>query len=315
MIRTEDLSKFYNGFKAVQGLNLHVRAGEIYGFLGPNGAGKTTTLSMLLGITRPTHGTVWLFDKQLRDDYFAIKRRIGVVSERQFLYDDVSGQEYLEFFAALFRVPAAAKRIDELLDAVHLTPFRDVLARDYSNGMKQKLGLARALLHDPDVLILDEPVSGLDPHGIMQVRSIILEQRKRGKAILISSHVLSEIERTADRVGIIHRGRLLAEDQMDNIRRRLQPEAQMEIEAQGDQAALTGALRELPCVSSAEPRGGLIAVSTPAEGDYRADISQCITGHGGVILAMRQVTLSLEEAFVTITTDNVARLADEGAPA
>ena len=113
MIRTEDLSKFYNGFKAVQGLNLHVRAGEIYGFLGPNGAGKTTTLSMLLGITRPTHGTVWLFDKQLRDDYFAIKRRIGVVSERQFLYDDVSGQEYLEFFAALYRVPEAARLLIE----------------------------------------------------------------------------------------------------------------------------------------------------------------------------------------------------------
>ena len=195
MIRTQDLSKFYNGFKAVQGLNLHVRAGEIYGFLGPNGAGKTTTLSMLLGITRPTHGTVWLFDKQLRDDYFAIKRRIGVVSERQFLYDDVSGQEYLEFFAALYRVPDAARRIDELLEAVHLAPFRDVLARAYSNGMKQKLGLARALLHDPDVLILDEPVSGLDPHGIMQVRNIILDQRKRGKAILGRIEKIDQLDR------------------------------------------------------------------------------------------------------------------------
>ncbi|MBI5880125.1 MAG: ABC transporter ATP-binding protein [Chloroflexi bacterium] len=312
MIRTENLSKFYNGFKAVQDLNLNVRAGEIYGFLGPNGAGKTTTLTMLLGITRPTHGKVWLFGQELRDDYFAIKRRIGVVSERQFLYDDVSGQEYLEFFAKLYRVTAAAKRIDDLLEAVHLAPFRDVLARDYSNGMKQKLGLARALLHDPDLLILDEPVSGLDPHGIMQVRNVILEQRQRGKAILISSHVLSEIERTADRVGIIHRGRLLAEDRMDNIRRRLQPQAQLEIEAQGDQPALVAALRELSCVSSAEARGALIAVSTPADGDYRAPISQCITSHGGVILAMRQVTLSLEEAFVTITTDNVARLTDAG---
>jgi len=315
VIRTENLSKFYGPFKAVQDLNLNVRPGEIYGFLGPNGAGKTTTLTMLLGITRPTHGKVWLFDRELRDDYFGIKRRIGVVSERQFLYDDVSGQEYLEFFAQLFRVPDASRRIDELLDAVRLTPFRHVLARDYSNGMKQKLGLARALLHDPDLLILDEPVSGLDPHGIMQVRNVILEQRQRGKAILISSHVLSEIERTADRVGIIHRGKLMAEDRMDNIRRRLQPESQLEIEAQGDPAALAEALRAVPGVSRAEARGALIAVSTPADGDYRAAISQCITARGGVILAMRQVTLSLEEAFVTITTDNIARLTDAGGAA
>ncbi len=308
VIQTQNLTKRYNGFLAVDHLNLHVRAGEIYGFLGPNGAGKTSTLLMILGIVRPTAGQVLLFGQRLHDNYFSIKRNIGVVSEHQFVYDDMSADEYLHFFAELYQVPNPARRIAELMEMVNLYPFRNVLARDFSHGMKQKLGLVRALLHDPDLLILDEPVSGLDPYGMLQARNIILEERRRGKAILISSHVLSEIERTADRVGIIHRGRLMAEDHMDHIRRRLRPQDRLEIEVQGATAALVMALKALPIVQEAELNDGLLIVHTTAERDCRADISQCITRQGGVILAMRKVELSLEEAFVTITENNLSLL-------
>lgn len=311
MIRTEGLWKEYNGFVAVRDVTLHVEPGEIYGFLGPNGAGKTTTILMLLGIEKPTQGRVRLFGQDLDRDYFRIKRRIGVVAEHQYLYDDMTASEYLRFFAHLYRVEGADHRIEALLEAVDLLPFADVRARDYSRGMKQKLGLVRALLHDPDLLILDEPVSGLDPYGIVQVRTLIQEQNRQGKTVFISSHILSEVERTAHRVGIINNGELKAEDTMADLRRRLSGESRLEIEAEGTDDGLVQTLFHLPFVHGVELAGKTLTVRTRADRDYRAEISQQITARGGIILAMRSHEMSLEEAFVTITEKNISLLTPE----
>ena len=169
LIRAEHLAKHYGSVHAVRDLNLAVRPGEIYGFLGPNGAGKTTTLLMLLGIERPTAGRLELFGQPAPVDPFAVKRRLGVVGESQYLYDDLSAWEYLQFFGRLYGVADAERRGQELLERLGLWDFRRLRARDHSRGMQQKLGLARALLHRPELLVLDEPVSGLDPHGIRQV--------------------------------------------------------------------------------------------------------------------------------------------------
>ena len=176
ILRASGLAKRYGATDAVRDLDLEVRRGEIYGFLGPNGAGKTTTLLMLLGIERPTAGTIELFGRAGPLDPFRDKPRIGVVGEQQYLYDDLSAWEYLLFFGALYRVERPEDRAQELLERLDLYEFRRLRARDFSRGMQQKLGLARALLHRPELLVLDEPVSGLDPHGIRQVREILTEE-------------------------------------------------------------------------------------------------------------------------------------------
>lgn len=321
MIRTENLTKRYGNFTAVSGLNLHVRPGEVYGFLGPNGAGKTTTILMLLGILPPTNGSVRLFDLPLTaGNYFAIKRRTGVVGETQHFYDDMTAREYLRFFADLYTVVNANDRIESLVEAVELGNFLDVRARDYSRGMKQKLAFVRALLPDPDLLILDEPVSGLDPYGIRQVRQLIQAQNETGKTVLISSHILSEVERTAHRVGIIHHGRLLAEDTIAGLRARLAGEQQIDLELAAPCLDLPEALVRQPFVRGVddpEGNGRRFTVHLSDETEARAGLSQAVIAQGGIIVAMQQKQISLEEAFVTITERDIPRLvgqrAEEGA--
>jgi ABC-2 type transport system ATP-binding protein len=217
VIEVEGLSKRFGSRQAVDGLNLRARAGEIYGFLGPNGAGKTTTIRMLLGILAPDAGAIRICSRPVRRGDRAGRMLVGAVSEVQHLYNDMTCSGYLRFFADLYGVGRAEARVAEMLADVGLADRAADRAVDLSKGLQQKLGLARALLHNPPVLILDEPVSGLDPHGIREVREIILRERSRGRLVFLSSHVLSEIERTADRVGIIRQGRLLYEGTVGDI--------------------------------------------------------------------------------------------------
>jgi ABC-2 type transport system ATP-binding protein len=217
VIEVEGLSKRFGSRQAVDGLSLCARAGEIYGFLGPNGAGKTTTIRMLLGILAPDAGAIRICSRRVRRSDRAGRMLVGAVSEVQHLYNDMTCRGYLRFFADLYGVGRAEARVAEMLADVGLADRAADRAVDLSKGLQQKLGLARALLHNPPVLILDEPVSGLDPHGIREVREIILRERSRGRLVFLSSHVLSEIERTADRVGIIRQGRLLYEGTVGDI--------------------------------------------------------------------------------------------------
>lgn len=309
MIRTERLCKDYDGFAAVKDVTLHVEPGEIYGFLGPNGAGKTTIILMLLGIEKPTKGRIFLFGQPLQENYFRLKHRVGVLGERQYIYDDMTAREYLRFFADLYQVKEKDRRIEALLEAVGLRHFGEVRARDYSRGMQQKLGLVRALLHDADLLILDEPVSGLDPHGILEVRHLIQEQNRRGKTVFISSHILSEVERTAHRVGIIHHGVLMAEDSLDNLRSRLRQQVELEVELQEVQPGLVESLSGLEFVREVATKDNKLTLKLDAATDFRPQVFATISACGGVIVDMRTKEMSLEEAFVTITERNVSLLA------
>jgi len=212
VIEARSLTKRFGPRLAVDGLSLTANPGEIYGFLGPNGAGKTTTIRMVLGILQPDAGEVRICGRPVRRGDRAIRCLIGAVAEVQSLYGDMSCSEYLHFFAELFGVPRPGSRVREVLDLVTLADRSGDRAIDLSKGLQQKLGLARALLHDPPILVLDEPVSGLDPHGIREVREILLRERDRGRLVFLSSHVLSEIERTADRIGVIRQGKLVFED-------------------------------------------------------------------------------------------------------
>jgi ABC-type multidrug transport system ATPase subunit len=217
VIEVEGLTKRFGSRVAVDRLDLTARPGEIYGFLGPNGSGKTTTIRMLLGILQPDAGSVRICGRTVRRGDRAVRHLVGAVAEVQYLYGDMTCQEYLHFFASLYRVDDARAQVARTLAEVGLADRRGDLAIELSKGLQQKLGLARALLHDPPVLILDEPVSGLDPHGIREVREILCRERDRGRLIFFSSHVLSEVERTAGRIGIMHQGRLVFEDATEGV--------------------------------------------------------------------------------------------------
>ncbi len=312
MIQTEGLTKKFGGLTAVDDLNIHVEKGEIYGFLGPNGAGKTTTIMMLLGMERPTAGTIKLFGKDLAQNYFEIKRRIGVLSEFQFLYEDMTAKEYLGFFADFYEVENPERKIDEVLSRVDLLDRKHELLGGYSKGMKQKLGMARVLLHDPDLLILDEPQSSLDPYGIREIRDIIMEENQKGKTLFISSHILSEIERTCHRVGIISNGKLLAEDDLTHLKHQIANEMEISVELEGYSDAIASSLEELEFVTSAVYEDSRLTVKTTMDDDYRAQISRVIASHGGIVLSMVAKEISLEEAFVIITEQNLSLLTKEG---
>ncbi|MBX3052123.1 MAG: ABC transporter ATP-binding protein [Caldilineaceae bacterium] len=312
MIRTEQLCKRYGSFVAVDELNLHILPGEIYGFLGPNGAGKTTTLMMIVGITRPTSGRVEVLGQPFDGTSFALRRRMGVVAEDAWQYDEMTAYEYLAFFARLYRVAQPGPAIQSLLERVDLWPRRQVLVGGYSQGMRQKLNLCRALLHDPELLILDEPVSGLDPNGIRQVRELLVEENRRGRTILISSHILSEIEQTAHRVGIIAGGRLLAEDSVAGLAARLGEGQRIEVEFQQPPVTLRPQVEGLPFVLKVEERSpSHWLVTTAGEEDQRTELARFLAGQGVLVIGMRPLKRSLEETFVTLTDAAVRALVEK----
>ena len=308
MICTENLTKKYNGLVAVKDLNLNVEKGEIYGFLGPNGAGKTTTIMMLLGLVKPTGGKIYLYGKELKDNYFEIKRKIGVVSEFIYLYGEMTAYEYLSFFADLYRIPNKGKRVYEVLELVNLRERERERLSGYSRGMQQKISIARALLHDPDLLFFDEPVASLDPYGILEVRDIIHREHIRGKTFFISSHQLSEVEKTCNRVGIINHGELLAEDEMETLKRRLMKEVELEVELKEALPQIAKVLSRRKFVKEVAMEELKLRIKTLVGRDYRSEISEAITKQGGIILSMKTKEMSLEDAFVTITEQNVSLL-------
>lgn len=222
VIRTEDLIKIYGEQKAVKSVNLHVKKGRIYGLLGRNGAGKTTIMKMILGLTSITSGEVQVFGKNIKGQEKRIYPRIGAIIETPGFYPNLTGTENLEIFAKL-RGTSRPDAVKNALDVVGL-PYKDKkLFSKYSLGMKQRLGIANAIMHDPELLILDEPINGLDPIGIAEIRKFLQDlSKERGKTILISSHILSEIDLLADDIGIIHEGKLLEESSMDELRKKNQ---------------------------------------------------------------------------------------------
>lgn len=308
MISTRNLTKTYPEVEAVKQVTLNVRAGEVYGFLGPNGAGKSTTMAMLLGLIKPTSGELSLFGTSLQDDYFAIKNAIGVVGENPYFFDEMTAWEFLSFHADIFMMESKENRINELMETVGLRQYANIRPSEYSRGMRQKLSFVRALLHKPDLLMLDEPVSGLDPHGIRQIRGLIEEQKKSGTTIFISSHILSEIERTADRIAIMHKGKLLVEDNLDGLRYSVDQSVRVNVEVANVPDSLSRVLSEIPHIVDHNIDGQHIEIRLDASLDYRAELSSAITASGATIIGMETRKASLEETFMTFTDDNVIGL-------
>jgi ABC-2 type transport system ATP-binding protein len=294
----------------VEGIDLNIRPGEIYGFLGPNGAGKTTTIMMLLGIIRPTSGEIYLFGERFLSNRFDLKQKLGVVPEKHpaGMWKWMTAYEYLEFFADLYSITLYRQRIKDLLEKVDLLKVENKKIKEFSRGMLQKLSIVRSLLHDPDILFLDEPISGLDPMGIRAVRDLILSENREGRTIFISSHLLSEMERICQRVAIISKGKLLAEDEMDSLISKISKDRQIRVELDDLPEKVVDELKGLDFIIDLSVKGKTITVKTPRDRDYRKEISAFFIGKKLVPLGIHEIAFSLEEAFTIITDDNVDKL-------
>lgn len=232
MIQTHALTHHYGTLVAVQDLDLAVKPGELFGFLGPNGAGKTTTIRMLVGLLRPTSGTATIAGYDIQHDRTQVKKSIGYLPEEPYLYEKLTGREYLRFIGGLYGLTdgESNKRAVRLLALFDLQDKEDALIQSYSHGMRKRVALCGALLHEPSVLLLDEPLNGLDPRSALRVKEILRELCRRGVTVLLSTHTLEIAERMCDRVGILDHGRLIAVGTMDELRAQAHATAQSTLE-------------------------------------------------------------------------------------
>jgi ABC-2 type transport system ATP-binding protein len=293
VIETEALSKRYGETAAVQELALRVRRGEVYGFLGPNGAGKTTTLRMLLGLVRPSAGRASVLGAPAG----ARLRRIGAMVEAPAFYPYLSGRDNLRVLAG--HAGVARERIDVVLDEVRLLDRAGDRVSGYSLGMKQRLGVAAALLKDPELLILDEPTNGLDPAGMAEMRSLIRSLGQGERTVVLSSHLMGEVEQISDRVGVIRAGRLVAEGTVDELR----GQAGLRVRAQPLEAART-LLANFPGVEGVSRDDGTLAVT--ADPALAAELNRALVSAGVAVSELTTERSSLEDVFFALT---------EGAPA
>jgi ABC-type multidrug transport system ATPase subunit len=298
VIETNDLTKRYRDLVAVDRLTLHVRRGEVYGFLGPNGAGKTTTLRMLLGLVRPTSGVASVLGSSPGSS--EALANIGALIEVPGFYPFLSGRDNLRVMAGHARVKP--ERVDMVLEEVGLIGRANDRFKTYSQGMKQRLGVASALLKDPDVLILDEPTTGLDPKGMAEMRRFIGGLGRRGRTVLLSSHLMSEVEQVCDRVGVIDRGVLVKEGSVDELR----GDAVLLVRAEPLEHA--GRVVEgLPgVVAVATGDGALRVTADPAAGPV---IVRALVGAGVAVTELRPERASLEDVFLNLTREDEERTA------
>ena len=220
MIELTNLTKRYGRFTAVDGINLTIPKGELYGLLGPNGAGKTTTMRMIAGILQPTSGTVKIAGIDIQENPLVAKTRLGFIPDRPYVYDKLTGAEFLRFVAGLYGQGGAEieRRLDELLELFELTPWKDELTESYSHGMRQKLIISSALVHRPEVIVVDEPMIGLDPKSARLLKDLLREFVDRGGTVLMSTHTLEIAEAMCDRIAIVQSGRVAVEGTMDELR-------------------------------------------------------------------------------------------------
>ncbi len=231
IIETKNLTKRYGKLTAVNELSLSVEQGAIYGFVGPNGAGKTTTMRMMTTLLQPTSGEAWVAGCSVTKDLRGVRRAIGYMPDFFGVYDDMKVWEYLDFFAACYNIPEAARAglITDLLELVDLSHRREDQVDTLSRGMKQRLCLARTLAHDPQVLILDEPASGLDPRARIEIRELLVELSRMGKTIFFSTHILADVAEICTQVGIVEAGRLVAQGSLEDMQRRILPHRRLHI--------------------------------------------------------------------------------------
>ena len=317
MIEVQHLTKRYGRVTAVDDVSFRVERGEILGFLGPNGAGKTTTMRILTGYMPATDGKAIVAGFDVFDQPIEAKRRTGYLPETPPLYPDMSVQEYLEFVAKIKGVPSneRASRIKQVMQRTRIDDMAGRQCAKLSKGYRQRVGLAQAILHNPDVLILDEPTAGLDPKQIIETRQLIKELAG-DHTIILSTHILPEVSQTCQRVVIINKGRVVAVDTPDNLTARLRGSETLYVQVDAGGADAAGVLGHIPGVTrvvESERRNGMVGYEVDSETgrDVRRDLARSVVSNGWGLLELRPMRMSLEEIFLSLTTDETAAASKE----
>jgi len=307
VITAENLTKVYGQRTALDNVSFEVPEGEIFGFVGPNGAGKTTTLRILAALLEPTAGSASIDGADVTKQPQQVHSRIGYMPDFFGVYDQLTAGEYLDFYAACYRLPKQrrVKIVSDLLDLVGLSERRDQQVDTLSRGLKQRLCLARALVHDPVVLLLDEPASGLDPRARVEMREILKELRRMGKTIVISSHILPELTELCTMIGIIDHGRMRATGPVHEVIRQLSADRRVRITIVGDQERAVAILEPLAAVRRVETADGAIEATYEGDDSTAAEILHALTAEGVRVSAFSQVEGGLEEAFMRATSEEV----------
>jgi ABC-2 type transport system ATP-binding protein len=307
-IETRGLTRKYGRLMAVEDLNLQVAAGALFGLIGPNGAGKTTTLRMLAGLLEPSSGEIVINGRVANHDWRDLRRQIGYMPDFFGVYEDMLVWEYLDFFARCYGLSKNRQRqvVDELLELVDLTEKRNSYVQTLSRGMRQRLCLAHALVHDPQVLLLDEPASGLDPRARVEMRELLRELGSMGKTILVSSHILTELGELCDSIGIIERGRLVTSGPLDEISLQIHQERSLRIKVLSERTQAKTILDNQPGVGQVFDENGFLEVDFHGDEEAAASLLQTLLQEGVRVSSFTEITSDLEEVFLKLTKGEVA---------
>jgi ABC-2 type transport system ATP-binding protein len=304
MIQVNGLTKDYGARRAIDNLTFDAEQGEIVGFLGPNGAGKTTTMRILTGYMPPTDGTAIVAGYDVVEESLEVRKRVGYLPETVPLYNEMTAVEYLKFMADLRKIPNSEERALETLEKVNLEDRANSFIGNFSKGMRQRIGLAQALIHRPEVIILDEPTIGLDPAQVVEMRSVIREIGK-DRTVLLSTHILSEAQQICDRVLIINKGQIVTEDTPENLQARLAGAQRVLVRVRGEADELPAKIGKVKGVRDVEAKpDGSVEFEFSAGQDVRPQVAKTVVQAGFDLLEMRPIGLSLEEIFLELTRDN-----------
>ena len=308
MIKTFGLTKRYRSTLALNRLDMVIEEGDIYGFIGPNGAGKTTTLKILATLLEPTSGHAEVCGYRVGKHNKNIRPLIGYMPDFFGVYEDMRVDEYLTFFAAAYRIKGEKRRriVNDVLELTDLAGKRDAMVESLSRGMQQRLGLARALVHDPKVLILDEPASGLDPRARIEIRALLRELKNMGKTILISSHILSELQELCTKIGIIEKGVLLFSGSIEDVRNQIRRSTSIDVSVVGRNQEALAELRKHPLVESAAIENRHISVNIVKKAADHTFIAPFLIEKGFKLELLRMEDPDLEEVFMRVTKGVVA---------
>jgi ABC-2 type transport system ATP-binding protein len=303
MIDTHELTKMYGELYALNRLNLTLQQGDVYGFIGPNGAGKTTTMRILATLLNPSWGEATVCGYSIYTGSKEIRRVIGYMPDFFGVYDDMKVIEYLEFFASAYRIKGAARKkiCEEVLELVDLTYKRDALVTSLSRGMTQRLGLARTLLHDPQVLLLDEPASGLDPRARIEMRALLKELRSMGKTILVSSHILPELADICNKIGIIEQGCLLVSGEVTDVMRQVRTDIVLNIAVAERMSDAASMLEGQPEVESVQDKNGVLVVKLNEGVGQYSFLAGRLIEQGYELTLFKEDEINLETAFMHLT--------------
>ncbi len=308
MLQLTNLRKVYGSLTAVEGTTLTLEPGDVFGFIGPNGAGKTTTIKMLATLITPTSGTATIDGIDVVQHPLEVRPLLGYMPDFFGLYDDIKAWEYLDFFAAAYRIPKAdrASIIDSVLELTDLTIKKDAYVQTLSRGMQQRLCLAKCLVHDPKILLLDEPASGLDPRARVDIKALIAELGRMGKTIIVSSHILPELADFCNKIGIMERGKMLVSGDVQSIVRQLQPARRLTIRTVGPTNGLHAALEAVPDVTKITDEADDIT-TVDFQGDIHAQAAmlKSLIDSGHPVCSFTETGLDLEDVFMRITTGSV----------